>query len=66
MMCTLIKITQELYRSTGMEHTGQKDFVVHKMTCLIGAAATLGVVNFLFLQIPSRVHAFFSSDYMTQ
>jgi len=61
-MCTLIKITQELYRSTGMEHTGQKDFVVHKMTCLIGATAILGVLIFFLLQIPSRVHAFFNSN----
>jgi hypothetical protein len=45
-----------------MERTGQKDFVVHKMTCLMGAADTLGVLIFFLLQILSQVHAFFSID----
>ena len=45
-----------------MEPTGQKDFVVHKMTCLLGAAATLWVLKFFLLQKQSWVHAFFSSD----
>jgi hypothetical protein len=33
-----------------MEQARQKDLVVHNMTCLTGAAATLGVLIFFFLQ----------------